>query len=174
MILKLAYYGDPILRKRSQPVDEINDEIRTLVHNMIETMVEKNGIGLAAPQVHVDKRLFLTAVPIEQEDGEWIPGTLRVFINPTIISVSKELDTQQEGCLSIPKIYGDVERPTTIVVEATNLEGELFRLSLTGLEARCVLHENDHINGVLFPDRMNQADRKEIQKQLKKFKVPLE
>src|ERR1700733_734328 len=154
MKLPLAYYGDPILRKKTVPVLELNEEIRQLVADMVETMRASNGVGLAAPQIHRSLSIFITCVPQEQPDGKWIPGKLRVFINPKILSVTKETEVHSEGCLSIPKIYGEVERPFKVTVRATDLNGYTFEEEFSGLEACCVLHENDHINGVLFVDRI--------------------
>lgn len=170
MKLPLAYYGDPILRQKCQDVKVINDEIRQLVNDMIETMIEHNGIGLSANQVKQLLRIFITAVPIDQPDGGWLPGKLRVFINPKILSVSELFQYRSEGCLSIPKLYGEVERPTTVLIQATNIEGEIFEEEFTGLEGRCVLHENDHINGVLFIDRMKGKARQKMEPMLREIK----
>jgi peptide deformylase len=170
MKLSLAYYGDPILRKKGSPVVEINDEIRQLVADMIETMEANNGIGLAAPQVHRSLALFITSVPLEGPDDTSIPGTLRVFINPKIISYSKEQWECSEGCLSIPLLYGSVNRPLKVTVQATDLDGREFIQEFEGLEAHAVMHENDHINGVLFIDRIRGKERKELEPQLREVK----
>jgi peptide deformylase len=170
MIRKLAYFGDPILRAKALPIQGITPEIKELVADMIETLNASNGIGLAAPQVKESCRLFITAVPKELEDGTVIPPILRIFINPKITFLSEETWIYNEGCLSIPKVYGDVERPLSIEVEATDLNGHLFKGSFTGLEARCILHENDHINGVLFIDRLDPKERKKLEKSLRNVK----
>ena len=170
MKLELAYYGNPILRKKCQRITEINDEIRQLVEDMTETLIEHNGIGLAAPQVKRDLRLFITAVPSELEDGNWKQGELIVFINPEIVSYSEEQEIRQEGCLSIPKVYGDVIRPEEILIRATDLNGNEFEREFTGLQARCCLHENDHINGVLYIDRIKGKERKLIEPKLREVK----
>ncbi len=170
MILELAYYGNPILRKKCLPVDEINDGIRKLVEDMLETMIEHNGIGLAASQVKRDLRIFITAVPKELPDGKWEKGELLVFINPEIISVSEEKELKQEGCLSIPKVYGDVLRPKSIVIRAQDINGNIFEEKFSGLQARCCLHENDHLNGVLYFDRIKGSKRKHLDPLLKKVK----
>ncbi len=166
----LIYYGNPTLRKHAKAIKEITDETRALVEDMIEIMNTHNGIGLAAPQAGILSRVFITCVPKEDESGEWIDGTLRVFINPKILNVSNEKQIDQEGCLSIPKIFGHVERPKVVTVSAQDLEGKPFEITLEGLEARCVLHENDHINGVLYIDRLNKKERKEIDKDLRELK----
>lgn len=170
MKLELAYYGDPFLRKKCKPVEEINDELKELVEDMVETLVEHNGIGLAAPQVKKNLRLFITAVPKELPDGEWEEGELLVFINPEIISYSEETEERQEGCLSIPKLYGMVNRPVSIVIRATDIEGNTFEREFDGLQARCCLHENDHINGVLYIDRIRGKERKLLDPKLKEIK----
>lgn len=170
MLLKIALYGNPILRKKAEPVTEITDELRKFVQDLFETMDVGNGIGLAAPQVSESIRIFVTQVPILQEDDTWAPGTQRVFINPKIISVSEETEVHGEGCLSIPEVYGDVERPIEVTVEAMNIDGEIIQATYIGLEARCILHENDHINGKLFIDRMDKAERQKIEQKLREIK----
>lgn len=170
MKLPLAYYGDPILRKKGARVDEINDEIRQLVNDMIETMLENNGIGIAAPQVHKSLTLFVTYAPVKGADDKWHPGKIRVFINPKIISYSEEQTIYSEGCLSIPKLYSEVARPSKITIEATDLEGNRFTEEFQDFEAHIVMHENDHINGVLFIDRVHGKERKELEPKLKEIK----
>ena len=175
MKLPLAYYGNPILRKNCQRVEEITDEIRQLVADMIETLEEQNGIGLAAPQVKRDLRLFITKVPQPSKDepDQWDEGEIKVYINPTLSDPSSESWDRDEGCLSIPKIYVPVARPYCIKVEATDLDGNTFSEVLSGLDARCVMHENDHINGVLMIDRIQGKERKEIEKDLRRIKKRL-
>lgn len=170
MELALTYYGNPVLRKKCLPVGKITDEIKKLVDDMVDTMEAHNGIGLAAPQVGISMRIFVTCVPVEDEDGEYEPGELRVFINPEILEVSEEISEISEGCLSIPTVRGFVERPYRVKVRATNLQGNLFTGEFVGLEAHCVLHENDHINGVLFIDRMRGKERKALDGALRKVK----
>jgi peptide deformylase len=170
MILKLAYYGNPILRKKVVHVDSIDDNLRQLVADMQETMHANNGIGLAAPQVCRSVAVFITCVPEYREDGSYVDGPLEVYINPRIISLSKQEELHSEGCLSIPKLYGDVSRPIAIEIEATNLEGTSFTKQLSGLEARCCLHENDHLNGVLFIDRIRGEERKRLEPDLRRIK----
>jgi peptide deformylase len=173
MKLSLAYYGDPILRKKTKRVAEITQEIKDLVADMIETMHVYKGIGLAAPQVHRDLAIFITYVPQEQPDGKWIPGPLKVFINAKVLSISEEEEIRSEGCLSMPKLYGEVSRPVKIKIQATDLEGKQFEEELQGLDARCFLHENDHINGVLFIDRIFGKARKDLEPKLKEIKKNL-
>jgi peptide deformylase len=172
MILKIAYYGHPILRKKTEAIKEISPKIRQLVSDMFETMYASDGIGLAAPQIFDSISLFVTCVPMfENENNEKPkPGVERVFINPKILSYSDESCTELEGCLSIPQIRGHVTRPCSIVVEAMDLEGKVFTQEFEDYEARCIMHENDHINGKLFIDRLDAEERKEIEPKLREIK----
>lgn len=170
MKLKLAYYGNPVLRQKASPVEKITSEIRELIDNMFQTMAIEDGVGLAAPQVHRSLRIFITQVPFENEDETWDPGTKRVFINPNIISFSEDTNIREEACLSIPNVSGEIERPSEVTVEALDENGKLFKATFYDLEARCILHENDHINGKLFIDRLSKNERKSIEKLLQKIK----
>lgn len=172
MKLHLAYYGNPILRKKCERVAEITPEIRQFVMNMEETMMAHDGIGLAAPQVKRSLAIFITCTPIgtTDEDPHGQPGELRVFINPKILEYSDEEWIRGEGCLSIPGIYGSVIRPLRIKVEAMDLDGKIFVKEFSGLEARAIMHENDHINGVLFIDRVRGRERQDMDQPLKDLK----
>lgn len=171
MILKLAYYGDPILRQKGAQIAEITDEIRGFVNDMIETLHSMpNAIGLAAPQVHRSLSIFVIEVPELGENKTWTPGVLRVFINPKILSVSENSCIYQEGCLSIPNIYEDVERPIEVTIEAQDLEGNKFVEKFQGYTARAILHENDHVNGVLFVDRIRGKKRQDLEPLLREVK----
>lgn len=170
MLLRLAYYDDPFLRKKTKQVEKVDDSIRELVDSMVETMKKHDGMGLAGPQVFQDLAIFITYVPHQKEDGEWSEGVLRVFINPKILEVSQETWSRSEGCLSIPNLYEDVVRPVKIKIEATDLERERFQEELVGWDARAFLHENDHINGVLFIDRVKGKKRKDIEPALRLIK----
>lgn len=171
MHLPLAYYGEPVLRKKGEPVEEVNDEIRELVTNMLETMHAEDGIGLAAPQVFKSLRLFVTCVPTYIDEKTMVPGVERVFINPKILSYSEETNTLPEACLSIPHLSGYVTRPLKIIVEAMGMDGNLFTQEFINYEARCILHENDHINGKLFIDRMvDPKERQALEPKLREIK----
>lgn len=136
--------GDELLRKNSRKVDEVTDRIKILIKDMADTMYEAEGIGIAAPQVGILKRIFV--VDINDETG------LKVFINPEIIEASgKQEDV--EGCLSVPERNALVERPEKIKVRAMNEKGEEFELEAEGLLARAICHENDHLDGILFVDK---------------------
>jgi peptide deformylase len=170
MKLPLAYYGDPILRKKGAPVFHIDESIRQLVKDMADTMEANDGCGLAAPQVHQSLALFITCIPQYLDEETVLPGELRVFINPKIISYSQELWACKEGCLSIPGLREIVVRPLNVSIQATNLEGKDFQDSFVGFDAHVIMHENDHINGVLFIDRLPPTRKKEIEGFLREIK----
>lgn len=162
MKLPIAYYGNPILRKKALRIEGISDEIRQLVTNMVDTLLEEEGYGLAAPQVNSSLAVFITHVQERSDEDLSLPREIRVFINPKILEFSKEEWLRGEGCISIPRVYGTVSRPLHIKIEATDLEGKRFTEELKGLPARVFMHENDHINGVLFIDRVHGKERKEM------------
>lgn len=141
--------NDEILRKKSRVVEEVNDRIRTLVKDMIETMYEANGVGLAAPQVGILKRIAVVDV------GEGI----HVFINPEIIEKSGSC-IDVEGCLSLPGKQGQVERPEKIKVRALNENGEQFEIEAEDFFARAICHETDHLDGILFIDKLVKSEEK--------------
>jgi len=162
-VLQIVRYPDPVLREVCQPVKRVTDEVRRVARRMIELMDEAEGIGLAAPQVALPWRLFVTRVPVElpEDDGpidrDSIPA--RVFINPVLSSPTGSPTPMNEGCLSIPSVRGDVLRPPTITIEATDLDEGSFTHTATGLVARCWQHEFDHIEGILILDRFTQMSR---------------
>jgi peptide deformylase len=172
-LLPLAYYGDAVLREKAQPIAEITDEIKVLVERMIETMHASAGIGLAAPQVHHSIRLFIIQAPVETAEGKFESGEIQVFINPKLSAPSSETCNLEEGCLSIPQLRGTVRRPTEISVEYTNLEDERIYKRVSGWEARVIMHENDHINGVLFIDRLDGKARADMEVRLNQLKERL-
>lgn len=170
MILELAYYGDPVLRKKTEKIEIFDDELKQFVKDMEETMFAARGIGLAAPQVHRSVRVFIVNIPEKDEKGEWQPTDTHIFINPKIIDFSRETWNEQEGCLSIPKLYDEINRPIRVTVEAQDLEGQIFTKEYVGWHAKTILHENDHINGVLFIDRIHGKRRKELDPILNQIK----
>jgi len=135
---------DPILRKKTREVKEINEKIKTIVEDMIETMYVEKGVGLAAPQVGILKRIFV--IDIYDETG------VKVFINSKITKMSGEVEGE-EGCLSIPGKIGKVMRPEKVTVTALNLEGEEFTMEAEGFLARAICHESDHLDGILYIDK---------------------
>lgn len=169
MARSLIYYGNPLLRQKAKRVEGIDDELRQLVQEMQEVILEKNALGVAAPQVGESLALFVTRVASNiQAERHELPH-FRVYINPKILSYSSDEWLRVEGCLSIPGIRGEVSRPVAIEIEATNLLGERFTESLVGLEARAFMHENDHLNGTLFVDRLKGDARKAVEPLLKKL-----
>lgn len=169
-LLPLAYYGDPILTRKADPIADINDDLKKLIEEMIETMEACDGIGLAAPQIHHSIRLFVIRQPIEREDGKVEEGDIKVFINPVLSAPSEETWKASEGCLSIPTISGEVLRPKEISVEYTNIDGKKVSERLKGWAARVVMHEYDHIDGILYIDRLPQAEREALEPQLQNLK----
>ncbi|HSX03531.1 MAG TPA: peptide deformylase [Rhabdochlamydiaceae bacterium] len=168
--MKLRYYGDPILRKRSEPVQQITDELRQLAAEMIQFIDGNNGIGLSAIQIGLPIRMFVCRGYVENPDGSWGVTAPRAFINPKIIFISDETIVDNEACMSIPNIREDVQRPYKIKVEAMGLDGKIFIEESEGYNARIRMHENDHLNGVLFIDRLPSKVRKRIDPQLREIK----
>lgn len=148
-ILDIRVLGDPILRKETAPVGEITDEIKKLVADMFETMYASEGIGLAAPQVGRTERIAVVDVD----------GARYVLINPEVVSRAGSAKSE-EGCLSIPNIYGDVERPATVTVRTINENGEAHEITATDLLGRCLQHEIDHLDGKLFIDYLSVLKRR--------------
>ena len=152
---------DKRLRSVSKPVNHIGDDIRTLVADMFETMYDAPGIGLAAIQIGVPKRIV--TMDLSKKEGETNP---RVFINPEIVWSSDDKSIYEEGCLSIPEVHEDVERPARVKVKFLDLDGERHEEEAQGLYATCIQHEIDHLNGVLFIDHISKLKRDRI---IKKF-----
>lgn len=165
---EIVLYGDPVLRKKAQEVVCFDSSVIELVNQMIAIMNQKKGIGLAAPQVGESIRLFISKV--HSLDGEGLPiyGEPKVYINPKIFILDPTPIVDSEGCLSLPKIYEDVPRPSLIKVEAYSEKGEFFSEIKQGFCARVILHENDHLNGVIFLDRIPKERKKEL---LKKYEL---
>jgi len=152
-MLNIIKLGDPLLKKHSVVVPDINDEVRALAAGMFETMERGKGVGLAAVQVGELLRLFVTKVPGDSP---------RVFINPDILETSIDEVTMEEGCLSIPGLYTDVTRPGSVRVQAWNEKGRPFTLSAEDYLARVIQHELDHLNGILFIDRVGPKKRQRL------------
>ncbi len=145
MILKIRKYGDPILGKKAEEVKETTPEIKELILNMMEMMQKEHGVGLAAPQVGVAKRIIV----VETGNGP------DVFINPKIIKKSKEKIIMEEGCLSFPELYFKIKRAKEIKVQTENINGKELEIKAEGLLARIFQHEIDHLDGILFIDRIS-------------------
>ena len=158
---------DKQLRLVSKPVEKITTEIRKLADDMFETMYDAPGIGLAAIQVAQPLRLITMDLAKKTEEGETTPQP-RVFINPEILSSSEETSVYEEGCLSIPEYYEEVERPAKVRVRFTDLDGKVHEEDAEGLYATCIQHEIDHLNGVLFIDHISKLKRDRITKKFTK------
>lgn len=185
-IREILEVPDPRLKTVSTPVEphEFGPELRTLVEDMFETMYDAPGIGLAAIQVGVPKRVLVIDLQPEDPDAEPVecahdghshthPATKndpRVFINPVILDPARELSTYQEGCLSVPEIYADVDRPATCRVRYQDLDGVTHEEALTGLMATCLQHEMDHLEGILFIDHLSRLKRAMVLKKLEKIR----
>ena len=163
--LAILEYPDPRLRTKAKSIDLVDAAVRQLADDMLETMYDAPGIGLAAIQVAQPLRLITMDLAKRDEDGETTPRP-RVFINPEIISSSEELSVYEEGCLSIPEYYEEVERPAKVRVRFTDLDGKVHEEDADGLFATCIQHEIDHLNGVLFVDYLSKLKRDRV---LKKF-----
>ncbi len=160
-ILQILEFPDPRLRKIAEPVTVFDAKLEVLIEDMIETMYEAQGIGLAATQVNVHKRLLVIDVS-ENRDSPL------VFINPDFEIIDSELSEYDEGCLSVPGFYETVARPSSVKIEAQALNGENFELTAEGLLATCIQHEIDHLNGKLFVDYLSTLKRQRIRSKLEK------
>ncbi|NGX50212.1 MAG: Peptide deformylase [Chlamydiae bacterium] len=171
MIKGLIYYGHPGLRKKCDEIPEITDEIRQLAQDLIETVLAQDGAGLAAPQIGESLRIFVIRYD-NGNDDEGLPILCppKIFINPKLTKPSEEMVSHEEGCLSIPGVHENVIRPLTITIEAMDLDGKIFHEDATHWRARVMMHENDHLNGVLFIDRIPPAKRTKLNSAINEIK----
>jgi len=187
-IREILEIPDPLLKEVSAPVTTFDDDLRTLVADMFETMYDAPGIGLAAIQVGVPLRVLVIDLQPDDEDAEPevcggdhghgdhhhthqpVRKEPRVFINPEILDPSDDHSVYQEGCLSVPEIYADVERPTTIRARWQDLDGTVHEEDMDGLMATCLQHEMDHLEGVLFIDHLSRLKRQMAIKKLEKLR----
>jgi peptide deformylase len=164
MVLPINIYGSKVLRKRAEEVEEVTPALSKFADDMLETMYQANGVGLAAPQVGRSIRLIVVDVAPEGEERR----PYHIF-NPKVVD-RRGLCAAEEGCLSIPGVWADVERPEVITVEGLDRDGKPLRLEdITGLLARCIQHEIDHLDGVLFVDKISATDRSLNESKLKKL-----
>ncbi len=157
--INVKKYPDPFLRKPAEEVAKIDDSVTSLIKSMFDVMEEEGGIGLAAPQIGESKRIIV--VSIDEKNFDRL-----ALINPVIRHLSTETDVMEEGCLSIPGVNADVERPVQAVVQGMTKSGRLIEISAEGLLARVLQHEIDHLDGVLFIDRLTSKERKSIASEL--------
>jgi peptide deformylase len=161
-ILEILEYPDSRLRKIAKPVKTVDDKLQTLIKNMFETMYDAPGIGLAATQVDVHQQLIVMDLSEDKDEP-------LVFINPSIEVLEGAPESMQEGCLSVPGFYEDVERIEHVLIKALDKNGEAFELEAEGLLAVCIQHEMDHLNGKLFVDYLSSLKRNRIKKKLEKI-----
>jgi peptide deformylase len=161
MIREIRKIGDPVLRRKAKKVEKINKDTQKLLDDMIETMHKANGMGLAAPQIGISQRIAVVEVPKDAaEKVEETPAVVQYqLINPEVVKQSEDTWEHQEGCLSIPGWRGDVARPNKIVVRALDREGNRIKIEAEGMLARALLHEIDHLDGVLYIDKLVSPDR---------------
>jgi peptide deformylase len=183
-IREILEVPDPRLKTVSTPVEVFDEELKTLVADMFETMYAAHGIGLAAIQVGVPKRVLVIDLQPEDEDAEPEPcdhdghhhthqplrKEPRVFVNPEILDPADERNTYQEGCLSVPEIYADVDRPKACRVRWQDLDGTFHEEEMEGLMATCIQHEMDHLEGILFIDHLSRLKRQMALKKLEKLR----
>ena len=158
--MDIRTYGDSALRRKAEPIDVIDDDVRNLCQLMVEVMIRNNGVGLAAPQIGISKRIFV----LDADDE------LHILINPELIELSEEVDERKEGCLSVPGVDAVITRSTRAIVEGLDLFGEHIRLEGEGLIARAIQHEMDHLNGNLFLDQLSSARRQSLIKEYQRAK----
>ncbi|MED5606469.1 MULTISPECIES: peptide deformylase [Pseudomonas] len=160
-ILNILEFPDPRLRTIAKPVEVVDDSVRQLVDDMFETMYEAPGIGLAATQINVHQRIVVMDLSEDKSEP-------RVFINPELETLTDEMGEYQEGCLSVPGFYENVDRPLRVRVKALDRDGKAFEEIAEGLLAVCIQHECDHLNGKLFVDYLSNLKRDRIKKKLEK------
>ncbi len=175
MVLKIVRYPAPVLRAKCRAITEVTPEIRQLAEDMIDTMREANGVGLAAPQVAVDQQLAvidvshnpqcLTFLRINGARADMVANMPVVFMNP-VLELGKDKDVDEEGCLSFPRLRGDIRRSEQVKVTFTNLSGETQTWEMDGLLARAFQHEIDHLNGILFIDRLSAVAKVGLKRKL--------
>ncbi len=160
--LSLHIYGDEVLRQKAQDVTEFDDKLKKTVEEMIQVMYNNKGVGLAAPQVGISKRFFI--VDIDRTENSLI-----FVANPEISYYSSDKEFFEEGCLSVPGIYAEVERPRSIIMTGQDINGNQIEITASGFLARALMHENDHLSGVLFVDLIPEENNKKVKNQLKKL-----
>ena len=173
---EIRKYGDPILRREADPIEQVDEELRQLARDMIQTMRDARGVGLAAQQIGLAVSICVVEVPADydvDEEGASLNPAIQmplVLINPSIIQCAERKDTREEGCLSFPGIDGPIQRPVDATVRYMDTDGEERECLLKGFVARVVQHEIDHLNGVLFIDRMSQVKRIDLSGRLKRMR----
>lgn len=166
MVLPIVLYGSPVLRKKATQIDEKDENLQKLIKDMYDTMYKSDGLGLAAPQVGQSVRLFvIDTSPLKEEHPE-LDGFKRTFINPEIISEEGEMKLYSEGCLSLPTIREDVSRKAIVTIFYRNENWEEITETFDGVKARVVQHEYDHLEGIMFVDRLNPIKKRLLHSKL--------
>ncbi len=166
-VREIRLYGDPVLREKAAPVDEVDDVVRQLAADMLDTLEEAEGVGLAGPQVGETHRIIVIHPPPEIIDE--VRPDPRVVVNPVVVEKSGPVEDAEEGCLSIPGIYESVKRSRHVMVKGTDLDGNAIEIESEGITGRILLHEIDHLDGVLFIDRIGPMRRALLKKKLRAF-----
>jgi peptide deformylase len=161
--LPIILFPDPVLRRSAAPVERVDADVLRLAEDMLETMYRAPGVGLAAPQVGISRRIFVMDAAREEE-----PPAPRVFLNPEIVASGEAMRVYEEGCLSIPEIFAEVERPAAVVVRYLGQDGEIKEERLAGHEATVAQHEIDHLNGILFIDHLSRLKRAVLVRKFRK------
>ena len=174
-VMPIRVYGEEVLRGRAEPVEAVTPEVRELAQRMVATMVHDQGIGLAAPQVGRPLRLITlatcepgSALPPDASPGERLlcPRMPLALVNPRVLTASESCSGFEEGCLSIPEVHGVVVRPDRVLLHASTLSGEIVQVECGGLLARCLQHEIDHLNGILFVDHLSEEAHSQVSTKL--------
>jgi len=160
--MRILTLGNELLRQKAEKIDQINSEITEAAKQMLEILKQDKGVGVAGPQIGLMKRIFVVHVEGDEE---------RIFINPSILETSQETVKYEEGCLSVPGLYADVVRSESVKVQAWNEKGKPFTLEASGLLARVIQHEYDHLEGVLFFDRLSELKRKRLLEKYEKAMI---
>lgn len=167
MLRPVLQYPDPTLAKVSEPVAEINDEIRALAKDMLDTLTTVGGVGIAAPQIGVLKRVVIIDVSQEKNDPD-LPQDFRVFINPVVTVLDPKGHEENEGCLSVPELRAKVKRPRRVALDALDLDGKPVHIEGEGYYGACMQHETDHVDGKLFIDYLSYLKRSLYDKKMRK------
>ncbi len=177
-VLEIKIYGDPVLNKQTKRIENIDDSIIALADTMITTMKEADGVGLAAPQIGESISLIILGIPYNSENmAQRTPGEILllpqmplVLVNPELTPTTNVTSTAEEGCLSVPEIYAKVVRPEKVMLSAEQLDGNKINIECGGFLARALQHECDHLNGILFPEILEEEELDKIKPMLKKIK----
>ena len=167
MLRPVLQYPDPLLAKVSEPVAEINDDIRALAQDMLDTLTTVGGVGIAAPQIGVLKRVVIIDVSQEKNDPD-LPQEFKVFVNPVITVLDPKGHEENEGCLSVPELRAKVKRPRRVALDALDLDGKPVHIEGEGYYGACMQHETDHLDGKLFIDHISYLKRSLYDKKMRK------